>query len=461
MASKKNPSSSSQVDLFSFLDGSLQARAAKKPVPKAPRSKPQTKKTPEPEPAPAVEEESQEQILSVSDLAKSLRDHLKQNFSNIVVQGEIADFKGIHRSGHLYFGLKDESAQVRAVMWKGAVNKVPFKIEGGLEVIIRGKVDFYAGGGSMQIVVEHMEPVGIGALQLKFEQLKKQLRDEGLFELERKRPIPKLAWRIGVVTGKSTAAFQDMQKVLRHRFPLAEIYLFHAAVQGARAAGEIVHSLEAANKYSALRVERGHKPLDVIVLGRGGGSYEDLFCFNDESVARAIVASDLPVVTGIGHEIDTTIADFVSDHRAATPSHAVAAVVPEISDWLNRLDQIQDQMSYRLEAFIGDLAQKIDHMNTRLVNAAPHKQLAQSKETLMRIRDRMLIASKSQIEMRKSEVKSLAQVLDALSPLKVLDRGYSIVRDSEDKVVRSADNLKTGDKILVEWSKTKTSATVI
>lgn len=403
------------------------------------------------------EPEPKEIIYSVTDLSHRLRDHLKEHFSQVVVQGEIADFKGIHRSGHLYFALKDDSSQVRAVMWKGALQKVPFKIEGGLEVIIRGKLDFYGGSGSMQIVVEHMEPVGIGALQLKFEQLKERLRSEGLFDQARKRALPAVAWRIGVVTGKSTAAFQDMQKVLRHRFPLAEVYLFHAAVQGERAAAEIVSAIDLANRWSA----RQPRPLDVLVVGRGGGSYEDLFCFNEEIVARAIVGSQLPVVTGIGHEIDTTIADFVADYRAATPSHAVSSVVPEILDWQNRLEYLAERMERRMGEVLSDLYQKIDHLSVRIMNAAPHRQLAACRDMLARMQDRLSLAMGKVLEQRRHRVNALAQVLDALSPLKVLDRGFSIVRKTDGTLVRDGLTLNSGDEVELEWSRGKARARVI
>ncbi|HVJ65968.1 MAG TPA: exodeoxyribonuclease VII large subunit [Bdellovibrionota bacterium] len=456
--SRKKASDVEQVGLFSFAEtdlGGLGADTQLLAVTKA--SEPVVVQVaPEPEPEPEVEAPG-EIIYSVTDLAHRFRDHLREHFSSIVVQGEIADFKGIHRSGHLYFALKDDSSQIRAVMWKGALNRVPFKIEQGLEVIVRGKLDFYGGSGSTQIVVEHMEPVGIGALQLKFEQLKEKLRAEGLFDATRKRVLPPIAWRIGVVTGKSTAAFQDMQKVLRHRFPLAEVYLFHAAVQGTTAPGEIVSAIRRANAWS----ERQAKPLDVLIVGRGGGSYEDLFCFNEESVARAIVGSKLPVVTGIGHEIDTTIADFVADYRAATPSHAVSSVVPEILDWQNRLEYLAERMTRRVSDLLADLAQKIDHLQVRLFNAAPHKQLAACRDLLTRMQDRLRLSMLAVLEARQTRVKSLALVLDALSPLKVLDRGYSLVKTSEGTLVRSAAQLSSGDEISVEWAKDKIKARVI
>jgi exodeoxyribonuclease VII large subunit len=444
-----------QVDLFSF----------ESPLGKAPVASSQLAKIEADEPTappvkakePEIESSSSELIYTVTDLAHRFRDHLRDHFSSIVVQGEIADFKGIHRSGHLYFALKDDSSQIRAVMWKGALNKVPFKIEQGLEVIIRGKLDFYGGSGSTQIVVEHMEPVGIGALQLKFEQLKEKLRAEGLFDVSRKRELPTIAWRIGVVTGKSTAAFQDMQKVLRHRFPLAEVYLFHASVQGASAPDEIVSAIVRANAWSLAQT----RPLDVLVVGRGGGSYEDLFCFNEESVARAIVGSALPVVTGIGHEIDTTIADFVADYRAATPSHAVSSVVPEVADWLNRLQYLADRMTRRMRDLLSDLIQKLDHMQVRLMNAAPHKQLAACQDLLSRVQNRLQISMLASLESRKNRVKSLAQVLDALSPLKVLERGYSLIRRPGGALIRSAETVKSGDEIEIEWAKDKVRARVI
>jgi exodeoxyribonuclease VII large subunit len=382
-------------------------------------------------------------IYSVSELSQELRDSLAENFPSVMVQAEVADFKGIHRSGHLYFGLKDEKAQIRAVMWRGAVQKVPFEIKGGLEVIVTGKIDYYGGSGSLQINVERMEPVGIGALQLKFEQLKAKLAAEGLFDVARKRPINLVNTRIGLVTGRSTAALQDMLKIFRHRFPLAEVFLFHAAVQGASAPSEIVSAIERANRYSA----GAARPLDLILVARGGGSYEDLFCFNDESVARAIVASKIPIITGIGHEIDITIADMVADRRAATPTHAAGESVPDATLWLRRLEELAERFTLRMEQRLRDVRQKLDLLYNRLVIVSPQKKLEIQKERLGVLQKQMEQAVVHRFGNYQQRLQRIASVLDALSPLKVFERGFGLVTKSDGQIARSVGDLKRGDRV--------------
>lgn len=396
-------------------------------------------------------------IYSVSDLSTELKESLAERFPEILVQGEIADFKGIHRSGHLYFALKDAKSQIRAVMWKYAVQKVPFEIKGGLEVIVTGKIDYYGGSGSLQINVEKMEPVGMGALQLKFEQLKEKLKNEGLFEIARKRKISPVNWRIGLVTGKSTAALQDMLKIFRTRFPLAEIFIFHAAVQGEKAPNEICEAIQKANRYS----EQAAKPLDVLIVGRGGGSYEDLFCFNDEKLARTIAASKIPTVSAVGHEIDFTIADMVADKRSATPSHAAQETVPEAALWIDRLGEIERNLSRKVVDKIRELQQRVDTYFNRFSAAAPQKKLQSQKELLKQYQLRFEQLMKISIERRHARMRQLASVLDALSPLKVLDRGYSMVRDADDKVIRSVKEVSVGAPLKLKVADGEIDAQVV
>lgn len=389
---------------------------------------------------------------SVTELCKRVKSALKQHVGSVYVKGEIADFKGVHRSGHLYCSLKDESSQIRMVMWKGALAKVPFQVEGGLEVIVRGKIDFYGGSGSIQISVDRLEPVGTGALQLKFEQLKEKLAKEGLFDEARKRPIPSVCWRLGIVTGKSTAALQDILRVLGQRFPMTEVFLFQASVQGAKAPADVVAAIERANRYSksgddkSAEGEKGKK-LDAILLARGGGSYEDLFCFNDESIARAIVASELPVITGIGHEIDFTIADFVADKRAATPSHAAQEVVPDVRQWYERLENLADLFPSRVRDVIAELQDTVDRAYDKIVQRAPHKRIERDKELLDAKKQRLRELMQYQLQNKKAQIAQVSAVLDALSPLKVLERGYSVVQDASKKALKSVKQVSKGDKL--------------
>jgi exodeoxyribonuclease VII large subunit len=436
-----------ELDLFSWTD-----ELSSKAVVGAKKS---------PEIAVAVESDLPQvigpKIYSVTELSNQLRDTLRGTFGDILVQGEVADFKGIHRSGHLYFALKDEKSQVRAVMWKGALQKVPFEIKAGLEVICTGKLDYYGGSGSLQIVVEHMEPKGIGALQLKFEQLKAKLEQEGLFDAAKKRPVPTLNWRIGVITSKTTAALQDMLKAFRDRFPVAEIFLFHAAVQGDKAPGEVVAAIDMANRFSQAQA----KPLDVLIVARGGGSYEDLFCFNDERIVRAVVASKIPTVSGIGHQIDFTLCDFAADKRAATPSRAAEETVPEAKQWLDRLRELETRFINKMKDALSDGRQRLDQFQNRLNNAAPQKKLELERKILAERKLRFESIIRSLIAQRKSDLHRLSSVFDALSPLKVFDRGYALAKTEAGEVLRSVKQSPPGSKIEVRLSDGQISARVL
>ncbi len=392
---------------------------------------------------PPVEVTAEPAIFSVSELATQIKDQLRGHFGTFSVRGEICDFKGVHRNGHLYCGLKDENAQIRLVMWRGALQKLAFEIKQGLEVIVSGKLDFYGASGSLQISAERIEPLGIGALQLRFEQLKEKLQKEGLFDTARKRALPSVAWRLGIVTGKSTAALQDMLRILRQRFPITEVFLFPATVQGRGAPQEIVAALSRANNYSASR----SLPLDVVIVGRGGGSYEDLFCFNDEDLVRALVASKIPTVSAVGHEIDFTIADFVADRRAATPSHAIQEVVPDALQWLDRLRDTEDRLRERLEDKISDLRLKLDHLYDRLIQAAPQKRLEFQREVLRGLVQRLQSRIALVLQTRRAQLATLSATLDAISPLRSFDRGWSLVSSPQGKLLQSIAGVELGDEL--------------
>jgi len=383
-------------------------------------------------------------VWSVTDLSKDLRDNLRSRYQQITVRGEICDFKGIHRSGHVYMGLKDESSQIRVVVWKGVAQKIPFDLKTGIEVVLVGSIDYYGAGGSLQIVAERIEPLGMGALQLKFEQLKEKLQKEGLFSAERKKPIPEHATRIGLVTGKSTAALQDMLRIFAQRYPLAEIFLFHAAVQGENAPREIISAINNAERFS-----RENKSLDVLIVGRGGGSYEDLFCFNDEALVRKIATCTLPTISAVGHEIDFTLADFVADRRAATPTHAAGESVPDIRVLKNEILGQLEYLEQRLGDRIKDLVQKIDLLWNQILSRAPHQKLKAQKQILEQFAGRILRSMNVKIDVHKAELKRYASFLDAISPLKVLERGFSLVQNESGNFVRNSDSVKVGDTLSV------------
>lgn len=423
MASRSKTEIDNQVDLFSMT-------TREQAAPRVQIQSPVEVKPPEPK------------ILSVTEFSTALKDSLRTSFPEVCIQGEICDFKGVHRNGHLYMGLKDDKSQVRIVMWRDALAKVPFEVRGGLEVILTGRVDYYSGSGSLQLVATRLEPVGIGALQLKFEQLKEKLRLEGLFDAARKRKVSPVNWRIGLVTGRSTAALQDMLKIFRVKFPLAEVFLFHASVQGEKAPPEIISAIARANRYSAT----GAKPLDVLIVGRGGGSYEDLFCFNDEGVVRAIAASKVPVVSAVGHEIDITIADMVADVRAATPTHAAQTTVPDRALWMERLDELERRFSRRMMDVVETLRQRLDHMLTRMTAASPQARLELQRRSLTERETKLKVLLERALERRRTTLSRLSGVLDALSPLKVLERGFSVVEGPRGLARRIRD-VETGDRV--------------
>ena len=386
-------------------------------------------------------------IWSVSELAKDLREHLRSQFSKIMVKGEICDFKGMHRSGHVYMGLKDENSQIRVVMWKGVAQKIPFEIKTGLEVIVSGSVDFYGAGGSLQVVAESIEPLGIGSLQLKFEQLKEKLSKEGLFDPTRKKTLPDAVSRIGLITGKSTAALQDMLKIFGQRYPLVELYFFQASVQGEQAPKEVCAAIQKAEKFSQ------NKKLDILIIARGGGSYEDLFCFNDETLARTVAACSIPTISAIGHEIDFTICDFVADHRAATPSHAAQESTPDIRFLKNQIQNNLETFKKSLRIKMNDLSQKIDFFWSQIISKAPHNRLKVQQQVMTQLSLRMQRAMKVRLDQLNSKVQRFASTLEALSPLKVLERGYSIVENEKGLAIRSSDKIQTGDLLKIRLHK--------
>lgn len=399
----------------------------------------------------AIEEEklpekkiTEPKIWTVTELSKDLRDNLRSRYQQITLRGEICDFKGIHRSGHLYMGLKDESSQIRVVVWKGVVSKIPFDLKMGLEVIVVGSIDYYGAGGSLQVVAERIEPLGMGALQLKFEQLKEKLKKEGLFEVERKKEIPEHATRVGLVTGKSTAALQDMLRIFAQRYPLAEIFLFHAAVQGENAPKEIIAAIENAERFS-----KENKKLDILIVGRGGGSYEDLFCFNDEKLVRKIAHCALPTISAVGHEIDFTLADFVADRRAATPTHAASESVPDIRVIKNEFQSFIDFFEQSLNDRLKDFAQKIDLLWNLILSRAPHQKLKIQKQLLEQLKSQIIRSIQVRIDTNKAELKRFASFLDAISPLKVLERGFSLVQTEAGSFVRNSDSVKVGDLLSI------------
>lgn len=422
-------------------------------------------------------EADEPQILSVSDLNKAIRGQLESTFRLVWVKGEISNFKA-HSSGHFYFSLKDSKAQVNAIMFRGFNQSLRFRPESGMEVLVRGKITVYEPRGTYQIFCEQMEPVGAGALQLAFEQLKEKLKNEGLFDESRKRPIPSLPKHVAVVTSPTGAAIKDILNVLGRRFKGLRVTVIPALVQGDGAPASVIDGIRKAQLL---------KDVDVMIVGRGGGSIEDLWGFNDEGVARAIAASKIPVISAVGHEIDFTIADFVADLRAPTPSAAAELVCRNALELMEKIQTLKaslwriwnhvfstkktavKHLSERLtdpKRKLQDLMLRCDELNQRLDRAWQRRlerwmnqvkvalsKLPSPRERILRLHQQVRVHLSElegevhrQIELKRSRLSRLASVLDSLSPLNVLDRGYSITR-KDHTVVKSAKDLKPGDDL--------------
>jgi exodeoxyribonuclease VII large subunit len=379
-------------------------------------------------------------IYSVSELTAELKVLIEEAFTGVWVEGEISNFKH-HTSGHMYFTLKDERGQLRAVMFRGSNRALKFKPEDGLTVIVFGNVAIYEPRGEYQIYVEYMEPKGLGALQLAFEQLKARLEAEGLFDPARKRPIPLLPRRIGIVTSPTGAAIRDMLQIIRRRFANVEVVIAPARVQGEGAAAEIVEGIELLNK-------RGD--LDVIIVARGGGSIEDLWAFNEEVVARAIHASRIPVISAVGHETDVTIADFVADLRAPTPSAAAELVISRKAELVQRVDDLFNRLLAHIRYRVDAMRYRMEGIDRHLSLLSPLESVRRQRQRLKDVTTALQAAMIHRLALWRGELRRLAGKLDSLSPLAILARGYSICRRLPDLVlVKEALEVETGAQVEV------------
>ncbi|HYF49417.1 MAG TPA: exodeoxyribonuclease VII large subunit [Planctomycetota bacterium] len=377
---------------------------------------------------------------TVTSLTKHIKDCIERGFGTIWVEGELSNFKG-YASGHLYFTLKDESAQLSAVMWRSAAERLKFMPQDGQKVLVSGRLSVYEPRGQYQMIVERMEPLGVGDLAAAFEQLKKKLSAEGLFEPTRKRPLPPFPRRIGIVTSRTGAAIQDLLKVIFARWP-ADLILAPVRVQGEGAAHEIVAAISLFNRLAV-----PERP-DVLIVGRGGGSMEDLWAFNEEPVARAIYDSQIPVISAVGHEIDFTIADFVADVRAATPSHAGEMVVPKLDDIIERLDALRAALPVALLRRVELARERLNSLEQSYALRHPEQRVAMMRQRLDDLSSRLQPAGQRCLQAAREQAANLAGRLDSLSPLKVLVRGYSVtLRESDQKVVRSIEDVRKGDRL--------------
>lgn len=375
-------------------------------------------------------------ILTVRELNQTARALLENTFALAWVKGELSGVK-LHHSGHLYFTLKDPHAQVKGVMFRASNRRLEFTPEDGLEVLVRGTVTLYEQGGSYQLNATHMEKSGLGPLQQAFEALKATLQAEGLFDPSRKKLLPRYPQHIGIITSHTGAALQDILSVLKRRYPIAPVTVYHTQVQGKAATNEIVHAIKYANE---------HNVADVLILARGGGSLEDLWCFNEAAVARAIAQSHLPIITGVGHEVDFTIADFVADHRAPTPSAAAETVVPDSIEIVRLFTHWRDRLTQTMQRIIQHLSMQIDHLEKRLIS--PTQRLTQYSQSCEHFRQKLVWMMTRQIQIAHSALAQASRQLHAVSPLATLERGYTIVTDPKtQQIVRSVTSLRTGQQI--------------
>ncbi len=376
--------------------------------------------------------------LTVSALTARIKDCLTHEFRKVCVVGEIGQCSRA-ASGHVYFTLKDDGAVLKAVVWRGAAARLRFDVEVGVEVIAHGSVDVYAPRGDYQLIVSRMEPCGRGALQAEFERLKARLAAEGLFDAAAKKPLPAMPSRVAVVTSPTGAAVRDVINAVKRRCPVVDVYVMPVRVQGVQAAGEIAAAIDRLNELMP--------ELDVMIVGRGGGSVEDLWAFNEEVVARSIHASAIPVVSAVGHETDFSIADFVADVRAATPTEAAELVVPDSAELRDALMQRSHRLTAALGSLVAGARRRLDALISRPVLADPLSLLQARAQRLDSQCERMQGAMTGRIALVKEGLRGCGQRLDALSPLAVLERGYSLTTGADGRLLRSASEVSVGQQV--------------
>jgi len=389
--------------------------------------------------------------ITVSQLNRQAKSMLEQGLGRLWVEGEISNIAR-PASGHVYFTLKDNSAQVRAAFFRQRQRGPTLNFKDGDQVLAYGRVSLYEARGDYQLIVEQIEFAGEGALKRQFEVLKKKLGAERLFDEDRKQPLPEFPKRIGVITSASGAAIRDIVSILGRRFPSIPVVVYPTAVQGDAAPAELIAALAAATR---------RDECDVLIIGRGGGSLEDLMAFNDEQLARAIAACPIPIVSAVGHEIDFTIADFVADVRAPTPSGAAEIVVPDREDWMRALNSLATRIIRLGRRSLEDLGQSLDWLSRRLVQTSPSVALQRSATRLTSLRQRLGSAAKTSVSGVSHRLQLAMRGLHSVSPLATLERGYAIVEDaSSGKVLMSASDATPGDDIRARLADGELIATV-
>ena len=384
------------------------------------------------------------QALSVTELNNRIKGLLDLDpmLADVCVRGELSNYK-IYPSGHHYFTLKDSESSLRCVMFKGSAAKLRFRPESGMSVTAFGRVSVYPRDGAYQLYCSALQPEGAGDLQVAFEQLKAKLAAEGLFDRSHKKPLPAFPEKIAIVTSSAGAAVHDMIRILGHRWPMTKVVLLPVRVQGVEAPPEIAGAIRYANEFQVA---------DLIITGRGGGSIEDLWAFNDERVARAIYDSRIPVISAVGHEPDVTISDYVADRRASTPSNAAEIAVPDRREIAELLSSYDIRSSQALRRQLLQLSERLEAYRNKQVLRDPTAQFDNRRMELDRLRDRMLTAEERTLSRSRERFVALTAALDAMSPLRVLSRGYAIASDDSGRCVRSVRELEAGEKLTLRFT---------
>ena len=383
----------------------------------------------------------EQKVLSITQINEYIRAKMDSDslLGNVAVLGEISNYK-LYPSGHHYFTLKDEGAALKCVMFKGNATRLRFRPENGIRVIAMGKISVFPRDGAYQLYCTALAMDGVGDLHAAFEQLKAKLGAMGLFDPAHKKPIPAYPGTIGIVTSAAGAAVHDMLRILRKRYPLTKVRLLPVRVQGVEAPDEIA---------AAIRYANFHNLADLLIVGRGGGSIEDLWAFNDERVAYAIYESKIPVISAVGHEPDVTISDYVADLRAATPSNAAELAVPDQESLRQMLDSVQENMAYSLQRRLKGARQHLNVLAASNALQSPDAYLRQRRETLTATTNRLIAAQTRGVSLKKQRFVALTSKLDAMSPLKVLTRGYAMTQTEDGSLLKSVHSVKIGDSIRV------------
>ena len=376
-------------------------------------------------------------VTQLNEFVKQLIDGSAQ-LADVYVKGEISNFKNHYGTGHFYFTLKDDGGLIRAVMFRSSAAKLKFMPENGMRVVVHGRVSAFVRDGQYQLYADSLEPDGVGALYIAYEQLKKRLESEGLFDPSRKKPLPKIPTRVGIITSATGAAVRDMIHVAGRRFPFAKLILYPSLVQGPGAAAQLIEGVQYFNRTASV---------DVIIIGRGGGSIEDLWVFNDEQLARTVAASRIPIISAVGHETDFTICDFVADRRAPTPSAAAEIALPETAELKRKINNIISRENAVLTQVIARRREYLKRLSDSRALRSPMNFIDDKRMHLSTLTERLALSQTNSLSIKQAQLKAIAGKMEALNPLSVLSRGYSAVYGENGEIIKHTDQLAPGASI--------------